>query len=166
MADVTKTLARVKSIKKFHNKSHQIHQNPRLAYRSISASDNTRTMIACIIPQSMFTTIGTYMAIPRIGTFEINPYYHQLNAYLCGIFNSTTFDFLIRAKVDKNIETYQLYDTPVPEDFTSDFGRDMSGLSATLALSETLACRYGERPFHTSRRCERPDTESSYRFSI
>lgn len=136
-ADIRKTLARVKTKRKFHGKSKEIHENPRLVYRSITASDNTRTMIACIIPQSVFTTIGAYMALSRIGTFEVNPNYHRLNAYLCGIFNSTTFDFLIRTKIDKNVETYHLYDTPIPENFTSDIAQKISKLCAILTLSET-----------------------------
>ena len=137
MADTKKTLVRVKTKKKFHNQSQKIHQNPRLVYRSVSSADNTRTMIACIVPQSVFTTIGAYMAIPRIGTFEVDPNYHRLNAYLCGIFNSTVFDFLIRTKIDKNVETYQIYDTSIPEDFTSETAQEISRLCAILTLSET-----------------------------
>ena len=136
-ADVKKTLTRVKTIAKFNSQSKEIHDNPRLVYRNVSGTSNTRTMISCIIPQSVFTTIATYMAIPRIGMFEISSDYHKLNAYLCGIFNSTTFDFIIRLKIDKHVETYHLYDTPVPENFTSDIAKKISKLSAMLTLSET-----------------------------
>ena len=136
-ADVKKTLTRVKTIAKFHGQSKEIHDNPRLAYRTVSSSTNTRTMIACIIPQSGFTAMTTFMAIPRIGVFSISSDYHKLNAYLCGIFNSTTYDFIIRPKIDKHIETYHVYETPVPENFTSDIAKKISKLSAILALSET-----------------------------
>ena len=136
-AAINKTLTRVGTIRKFNGFSKEIHENPRLVYRSISASTNTRTMISCIVPQSVFTSINAYMALPRIGIFEINRNYHILNAYLCGIFNSTTYDFLIRPKIDKAVETYHIYDTPIPEDFTNDVGKEISKQSAILMLSET-----------------------------
>lgn len=136
-ADIKKTLKRTASIGKFNGKSNEIHENPRLVYRNVSGSGNTRTMVACMIPHSTFTTIGTYMAIPRKGLFAIDDDYHALNAYLCGIFNSTAFDHLIRPIIDKNVETYHIYNTPVPKDFTSRTGTMISKFSALLALSES-----------------------------
>ena len=136
-ADIRRTLKRTQTIAKFHEKSDEIHENPRLVYRSISSSTNTRTMVTCIAPQSVFTTINAYMAIPRIGMFRIDSDYHRLNTYLCGIFNSTTYDYIIRPKIDKAVATYQIYDTPVPEDFTGEVPARISRNSAILALSET-----------------------------
>ena len=135
--DITKTLTRTKTIAKFYNLTDKIHENPRLVYRAVSSSTNTRTMIACIIPKSTFTTIATYMAIPRIGSFDIDNDYHRLNAYLCGVFNSTTYDYIMRSKIDKNVETYHLYDTPVPENFINTLAEKISKLSTILTLSET-----------------------------
>ena len=134
-ADVRKTLARIKTIEKFYGQSEKIHENPRLIYREISSSTNTRTMIACIAPQLVFTTKAAFMALPRVGEFAINSDYYMLITYLCGIFNSTTYDFLMRQKVDKGVETYHIYDTPVPEDFASDTGKEIARLSTILALS-------------------------------
>lgn len=136
-ANIRKTLTRVSTIRKFHGQSKQIHDSPRLVYRSISSSTNTRTMIASMIPRFVFTSINAYMAIPRIGMFEVNSDYHQLNAYLCGVFNSTTYDFLIRLKVDKAVGTCQIYGTPVPENHTSDVAKRIGKLSATLTLAES-----------------------------
>ena len=136
-ADIQRTLKRTETIRKFNNQTVLIHENPRLVYRSVSSSTNTRTMVACIVPPSVFTTINTYMAIPRIGTFRINSDYHRLNAYLCGIFNSTTYDFVIRPKIDKKAETYLIYNTPIPENFTGKVPARISKDSAILALSET-----------------------------
>lgn len=136
-ADIKQTLERTRTISKFHGKSDEIHQNPRLVYRSISSSTNTRTMMACVAPQSVFTTINAFMAIPMMGTFRIDPNYHILNAYLCGIFNSTTYDFVIRPKIDKRVETYQIYGTPIPEEFTGTVPSKIAENSAILALSET-----------------------------
>lgn len=136
-ANVHKALKRTASVDKFHSKNKEIHQNPRLVYRSISSSTNTRTMIASIVPSSVFTTVNAYMAIPRVGTFDVNSDYHILNAYLCGIFNSTVYDYVVRSKVDKAVATYMLHDTPMPEDFRTDVAKQISKLSATLALAET-----------------------------
>ena len=136
-ADTKLALKRTENIKKFYGKNKEIHENPRLAYRTISASTNTRTMIASIIPHSVFTTLGAFMAVPRRGTFEIDPNYHRLNAYLCGIFNSTTYDHTIRPIIDKNVETYHIYNTPIPCDFANGAGTKIAKFSAQLALSES-----------------------------
>ena len=135
-ADIKQTMARVSTIKKFYGQSALIHKNPRLAYRSISSSTNIRTMIAAIIPQSVFTTVNAYMTIPKIGLFTIDSNYHYLNAYLCGIFNATTYDFFLRQKVDKAVETYQIFDTPIPDSVFSSKPKRIALLSAILALSE------------------------------
>ena len=136
-ANIRNTMLRVKTIENFHNQSKEIHENPRLVYRGVSSSTNTRTMIACVIPHHIFTAIATYMAIPRSGEFAINSDYYRLNTYLCGIFNSTTFDYLIRQKVDKNVLTYHIYDTPLPENFTNNIAKRISRLSAILALADS-----------------------------
>lgn len=135
-ADIKRAIVRTNTIKKFHGQSKLIHKNPRLVYRQVSGSTNTRTMIACIVPQSVFTTISTFMAIPRIGMFVVDSTYHRLNAYLCGIFNSTTYDYMMRHKVDKHVETYLISDTQIPDDVSSAIPKRIASLSAILALSE------------------------------
>ena len=136
-ANIGKTLERTNTIKKFFGKTKEIHENPRLVYRSISSSANTRTMIACIIPHSVFTTINTYMAIPRIGIFDIDLDYYRLSVYLCAIFNSTTYDHIIRPIIDKSVETYHIYNTPIPSDFKNEIAVKICRLSTLLALSES-----------------------------
>ena len=136
-ADATKTLERTNSIRKFENLNEEIHENPRLAYRSISSSTNIRTMIASIIPPNVFTTINTYMAIPKIGELAIDSNYHRLNAYLCGIFNSMVFDYMIRVKIDKHVDTCHLYDTAIPENYTNSIACKIARLSAMLFLAIT-----------------------------
>ena len=145
-ADIRRTLKRTQTIAKFHEKSDEIHENPRLVYRSISSSTNTRTMIACIVPQAVFTTIGAYLAIPRIGTLKIDSDYHRLNAYLCGIFNSTTYDYTLRPKIDKNVETYHIYDTPMPENFSNGHGLEDSPTWRDPRTLGNVARRHGRCP--------------------
>ena len=134
-ADMKKTLKHTHSKRKFQGLTIDIHENPRLVYRGISAATNTRTMIASIIPHSVFTTLGAFMAIPRIGTLSINANYHTLNAYLCGIFNSMTFDYMLRPKIDKNVETYHIFDTIIPKDFTGKIASKIIELTAKLFLA-------------------------------
>ena len=136
-ANIGKTLERTNTIKKFFGKNKEIHEHPRLVYRSISSSTNTRTMIACIVPHSVFTTINTYMAIPRIGIFDIDLDYYRLSAYLCAIFNSTTYDHIIRPIIDKSVETYHICNTPIPSDFKNEIAVKICRLGTLLALSES-----------------------------
>ena len=145
--NVKDTLDRTETIKKFHGKNIAIHENIRLVYRKVSSSTNTRTMISCILPPHVFTTLATFMALPKINEFHLDSNYYKLNAYLCGIFNSMTYDYLIRAKVDKNVETYHIYDTPVPKNFTDLIATQIIKLVASLTLSnnwnDTFASQIG-----------------------
>ncbi len=94
-------------------------------------------MISSMIPPSMFTTLATFFAMPRINELSIDMNYHKLNAYLCGIFNSMTFDYLIRPKIDKNVETYHIFDTPIPNNFINKTASKICELSASLFLANT-----------------------------
>lgn len=136
-ARTRETLRRTARIHNFQHLNGPIHDNPRLVYREVSSSTNTRTMIASIIPPSIFTTKAAFMAIPSVGELRIDQNYHRLDAYLCGIFNSLTFDYLIRPKVDKSVETYHIYDTIVPGDFKGETAGMIGRLSASLFLSDT-----------------------------
>lgn len=136
-ANTVKTLARLRTMKIFEGKSDLALENPRLVYRNISAAGNTRTMISCIAPQRQFLALATYMAMPRISTLEFDSEYYKLITYLCGIFNSATYDFILRPKIDKTVETGYLYETPVPEKYANKIGAKISTLSAKLFLAET-----------------------------
>jgi len=136
-ANSAKTLARLRTMKIFDGKSDLALENPRLVYRNISAAGNTRTMISCIAPQRQFLALAAYMALPRIDTLEFDSEYYKLVAYLCGIFNSTTYDFILRPTIDKTVETGYLYETPVPKIYTNKIGVKISTLSAKLFLAET-----------------------------
>jgi len=136
-ANATKTLARLRTMKIFDGKSDLALENPRLVYRNISAAGNTRTMISCIAPHRQFLALAAYMALPRIDTLEFGSEYYKLITYLCGIFNSTTYDFILRPTIDKTVETGYLYETPVPESYANKIGAKISALSAKLFLGET-----------------------------
>lgn len=132
-----KALNRLKTMKIFEGQSESALENPRLVYREVSGSGDTRTMIACISPQRMFLTKPTFMVLPRINILKFDSEYHKLSAYLCAIFNSTTFDFILKPKIDKNVETYHVYGTPVPWNYHNKRGIKISKLSGKLFLAET-----------------------------
>lgn len=86
----------------------------RLGFRAIAASTNQRTMVATILPPNV--CISNSIIASRI--------FHQNNKkrlikrddllFLCGIFNSFIFDYLLRLKVTTNINMFYIYDMPVP----------------------------------------------------
>jgi len=57
-------------------------------------------MISCIISKHTFVTNTAHIVLPRInGKLLLNQTYYRVIAYLAGIFNSTSFDFLIRRRI-------------------------------------------------------------------
>ncbi len=84
----------------------------RLLFRDIARNDDARTLICCVAPEGYVSSYDTPMVIPE--KYENNNLYLLLG-YLCGVFNSFLYDFLIRPSVDKHIKGYILTRLPVPE---------------------------------------------------
>ncbi len=86
----------------------------RLGFRAIAASTNQRTMVATILPPNV--CIGNSIIASRI--FNPNNRKKLIQRddllFLCGIFNSFIFDYLLRLKVTTNINMFYIYDMPVP----------------------------------------------------
>jgi hypothetical protein len=80
----------------------------RLVFRDIARSNDERTMIACIAPPG--TVFG------HTATVEKTPW-ARTNAdalTLCALFNSFTFDWLVRQKTATHLSLYLLRTLPVP----------------------------------------------------
>ncbi|MFX1508146.1 MAG: Eco57I restriction-modification methylase domain-containing protein, partial [Promethearchaeota archaeon] len=97
-----------------YGSQYQDYNEHRLGFRAVAASTNRRTMIATIIPKSV--CCGNSLIVTKI--FDPQKKYRLISLadmlYLCGIFNSFIFDFLLRLKVTTNLNMFFIYDMPVP----------------------------------------------------
>lgn len=85
---------------------------PRLLFRDIARNDDTRTLLCCLAPPGFVSSYDTPMVYPTgIESTELQ----DTLLYLCGLFNSFSFDFLIRPFVDKHIKGYVLKRLLVPK---------------------------------------------------
>ncbi|MEH2241007.1 MAG: hypothetical protein V7K30_33300 [Nostoc sp.] len=88
------------------------YQTYRLAFRKIARNTDERTMIATIIPPSLcIENLQTVQMLDDRGNQFVS--YHTI-FYLCAVFNSLTYDSLIRLKVTANINYFFVYSTQVP----------------------------------------------------
>jgi intergrase/recombinase len=100
---------------------------PRLVCRSIARNTDERTMIATILPSNVFTSNSLNYLIPwrfdskkvLDGSSSLSECYEPTMslttlAYLCGVLNSFTLDYVLRSKISANVNMFYLYQLPVP----------------------------------------------------
>ena len=93
----------------------KIYNSYRLIFRDITGPTNTRTIISTIIPPHMFHTYTLYSIILRHnGEIELGEDYLTHISYLCGVFNSLTFDFIARASIQLHAAAI-LKSLPLPD---------------------------------------------------
>lgn len=113
-------LAKTKNHKKYMNKNKDIHNECMLAFRNVASSTNLRTMIACLLPPNRFFTHSCNVVVLHHNRSVIlNDIYYDKILYLAAIFNSTTFDYLIRQRVDINLSYYMVDSIAIPQDTCS-----------------------------------------------
>ncbi|UCG03505.1 MAG: hypothetical protein JSW11_05820 [Candidatus Heimdallarchaeota archaeon] len=102
-----------KVLSKFGSRYHD-YEEYRLGFRAVAASTNRRTMIATIIPPMV--CCGNSLIVTKI--FDLVNQTRLIDSsdllYLCGVFNSFIFDYLLRLKVTTNLNMFFIYDMPVP----------------------------------------------------
>lgn len=109
----------------------------RLVFRDIARADDSRTLIACILPGRYVSTYDIPVIFPLNGVSE-----SALGFYL-GYMNSLVFDFLVRPHVDKHVKGYILKRLPIPEfDENNSLMRDISSIA--LSLNSRCDGGYGE----------------------
>lgn len=138
-------------VREFENSNKEIHEVPRLCYRMIASSTNVRTMISCIVQPYTFNTNLAPLVIPKIGSrIALGKEYDRMICYLAGVFNSMTFDFLIRQKVSTSLNYFYVYQTPVPtfadNELVSEIVKISARLSCTLEGFESIAKSTGVKP--------------------
>ncbi len=106
-------IKKINILSKFGKKYKEFEEH-RIGFRAVAASTNRRTMIATILP--CMVCCGNSVIVTRI----VNPENSEKMIdeddllYLCGVFNSFVFDYLLRMKVTTNINMFFVYDMPVP----------------------------------------------------
>jgi len=92
------------------------HQFYRLAWRHVSRSTDTRTMICTILPPNTLQTDSLYFFKPIY--FDGHSYQKSLStketSYICGLLNTFVIDFILRHRVSMNISTFFVHETPIP----------------------------------------------------
>ena len=92
-------------------------QNYRVAWRAIARNTDNRTMISTVLPPNVFHAHSIWSLRPMVLT-QTGEYKFQYSLptcmYLCGIFNSVPFDYLVRQLVYKNVSKSILQKIPVP----------------------------------------------------
>jgi hypothetical protein len=80
----------------------------RLVFRDIARSNDERTMIACVAPPGV--------VFGHTATVEKSPWGRSVGdvLVLCALFNSFSFDWLVRQKAATHLSLYILHPLPVP----------------------------------------------------
>jgi hypothetical protein len=82
-------------------------KHARIAYRQITNSTNTRTVICALIPpNTILTNAAPYIFSPIDNK--------QQDAYLLGVLSSIPFDWYARRHVELNFNFHILYSAPIP----------------------------------------------------
>jgi hypothetical protein len=79
----------------------------RIAFRDVTNSTNTRTLVPCLMPPSRMLVGGAPYLLRRRGT-------EKDEAYLLGIMSSLVFDWIARRVVEGHMKLYILDSMPVP----------------------------------------------------
>lgn len=99
-------LRRERSKRVYGNGCRDFYHSFRISFRDISGPTNTRTVVAAIIPPQRFHMYSMRtIVMTRNGRFEGSNDYNRRTAYLCGIMNSTPFDFVARSKTQMHTST-------------------------------------------------------------
>jgi len=125
---------------------YQDYKEYRLGFRSVAASTNRRTMIATIIPRNV--CCGNSLIVTKI--FDPENDERLINEsdllYLCGIFNSFVFDYLLRLKVTTNLNMFFIYDMPVPRlsKYDNIYQEIVRNVASLFPKFETLHKQFGK----------------------
>ncbi|AHH07677.1 hypothetical protein BCD_1611, partial (plasmid) [Borrelia crocidurae DOU] len=86
--------------------------NISILYRDIASNTNERTMISTLVPRDCYCTNSIYISYDNHGKIQMSIY---KKLFIISIFNSLTFDFLIRKFVNIHVQKSCLYQCPMPQ---------------------------------------------------
>ena len=109
-------LEREKRRHMYNGYSREFYHSFRLAFRNIARPTSLRTIITSIIPPRVFHTHSvSSIVLMHNGRFEQGNDYNRRIAYLCGVMNSTAYDFVARSKAQLNTPSI-IKTTPLPNE--------------------------------------------------
>lgn len=102
-------------LKKFINKEPNFsdYKEYRVGFRDVTSSTNKRAMIASLVPRKMFC--GNTLITTKIKQDGKRLISNEKLLYLCGLFNSTVFDYLLRLQINVHLSLFFIYQMPIPE---------------------------------------------------
>jgi hypothetical protein len=117
--------------------------HPRLVFRDIARNDDSRTLIACMVPPGFVSTYDAPMVVPT----SIDQQSALALAFYTGYLTSFLADFLIRPFVDKHIKGYVLARVPIPEfNATNPLMQRAAGISLELVKGSWSAYESTQTP--------------------
>ena len=130
--DVKKGLEKMGKVKILAKKHMEFYDSFRLVFRRVTSPTNMRTIISTIIPSHTFHTDSLISVIlTRDDKVILDSEYLKNIAYLCGVINSTVFDFVGRASIQINTPAI-IKSLPIPRQHDH---KDMiAKLAATLMV--------------------------------
>lgn len=125
------------TIKEYGSRNREIHSVERLVFRDIGGATYVRGMIACIVPQHTFLSNTAVLVVPRFDNeLLLNKKYYETISYMAGIFNSMTFDFLIRTRISIHLSFFYVEQTPIPE-MDAIFAPQITKIAARLSCPDS-----------------------------
>ena len=113
----TNGLNRLQGVKAFLNKHEEIHNEYNLIFRNLTDPTNVRTCISTIIPPNTFYVNSLRsIVLTKNGKIILGSEYNKKIAYLCGVMNSLTFDFISGSNAQNNLaSTIMTFSLPKPK---------------------------------------------------
>ena len=128
--DKSAGLSHLERKKVYERHCSDFHESYMIVFRDMSSSTNMRTMIASIIPPHRFHLSSMRsIVLTRAHRAAFDIHYHRRIAYLLGVINSLTFDFISRTKVQM-VTAPVIKHLPVPG--PSAFDHEMGTKAARL----------------------------------
>lgn len=130
-ADVSKGLDVLDKKKVYLGHCRDFHETFIIVFRSVSSSTNMRTVIASIVPPHRFFahSLGGII-LTKNDMVAFGDEYNRTIAYILGVLNSLTFDFIARSKTQMNVAPI-IESLPIPN--KSDLDDFIADASARLA---------------------------------
>lgn len=114
----------------------------------MASSTNRRSMISSILPKNVFC--GNSIIVIKLYDEEDDRLIDEDKLlYLCGVFNSFAFDYLLRLKITTNLNMFFIYQMPIPipdEETFQKIIEKVVWLTEDWEDFEELREKYGIRP--------------------
>jgi len=108
-------------IEKYHEKEIPLdYELPRLVYRAVARSTDERTLISCVLTEKAFLGNSlNFIKRSYLTSFDGKHFMVELLTedfvyYLQALFNSFVLDYFIRLRVSANLNTFFVYELPIP----------------------------------------------------